>query len=75
MAIEAVPPKTMATYRSTTVQVLVHNNFSEPFAIVPGVRKVCITSPTTTPFTWIHWMTLREEDGVDFVPSRRLPDL
>ncbi|VDN40482.1 unnamed protein product [Dibothriocephalus latus] len=34
-----------AYYRSTTAQVLVHNNLSEPFAIRSGVRQGCILSP------------------------------
>ncbi|VDL98051.1 unnamed protein product [Schistocephalus solidus] len=66
-----------AYYSSTTARVMVHNNLSQAFDIRSGVRQGCILSPILFNYAigWILEKALREEDGVELAPGRRLADL
>nr|VZH89496.1 unnamed protein product [Spirometra erinaceieuropaei] len=81
MALDGVPAKIIAMikayYRSTTARVLVRNNLSQPFGIRSGVRQGCILSPILFNYAidWILGRALRDGDGVEFAPGRRLTDL
>ncbi|VDN21751.1 unnamed protein product [Dibothriocephalus latus] len=81
MTLSGLPPKIIAMikacYRSTTAQVLAHNNFSEIFAIRSGVRKGCALSLILFKYfiDWVLGKALQENDGIELAPGRRLTEL